>query len=83
MAHSYGSLGTKVRLLGPISAVLALFMAAPDVAKAWSLRTHLWIAQEVLDDAADGSVTLAGRSYPLPPSVVEALRAFPGRYRMG
>ena len=53
-------------------------------ASAWNLKTHLWIAQQVINDViADGQVTIAGREYAVPPRVLEALRAHPDRYRMG
>ena len=60
-----------------------LYLLNTAGAGAWGLKTHLWIAQEVLNDAGDGKVTLAGREYELPADVSDALRAYPERYRMG
>ena len=66
-------------------AVTTLFvLAAPQSALAWSLRTHLWIGQQVLNDALDdGHVTIDGREYALPDHVIQALRAEGDRYLMG
>ncbi|HEX2207580.1 MAG TPA: hypothetical protein VHG93_07840 [Longimicrobium sp.] len=48
------------------------------------MRTHLWVAQQVLNDVVpDGRVTLAGREYPVPADRVHALRNHPRAYRMG
>lgn len=52
-------------------------------AHAWSLKTHVWISQQVLNDAADGHLTIAGDNYDVPTNILQALRAHPDRYRMG
>jgi hypothetical protein len=53
-----------------------LATALPDVARSWSLKTHVWIAQEVLHDVLpDGMVTIAGKEFSVPSHVVNALRA--------
>lgn len=56
----------------------------PQPAYAFKPRTHLWVAQQVLNDVLlDGRVTLAGREYTVPANRVEALRRNPDAYRMG
>src|ERR1700742_4517029 len=66
-----------------ISAILAAGYI-PSSAKAWSLKTHIWIAQEVLNDALpDEELTILGRNYAVPAHVLNALRSHPDRYRMG
>jgi hypothetical protein len=62
---------------------LTFWFGACDRAAAWSLKTHVWIAQQVLNDAADGQLTIAGGTYAIPPPVLNALRLHPDRYRMG
>lgn len=53
-------------------------------ATAWSLKTHAWIADEVIADVIDdGAVTIGKRSYPVPGEVLQALRNSPSHYRMG
>lgn len=59
------------------------WVAAGNPANAWSLKTHVWIAQQVINDAADGQLAIAGGNYALPPHVLNALRLHPDRYRMG
>jgi hypothetical protein len=63
------------------AAIVLLLLNEP--AAAWSLKTHVWIAQQVLNDAQDGSLTIKGRNYALPAHVLDALRNHPDRYRMG
>lgn len=65
-------------------AILSLMLFFPAPCFAWSLKTHVWIGQQVLNDVADdGSVTLAGRNYAVPPDVAAALNSYPAVYRMG
>ncbi|MGV8898719.1 MAG: hypothetical protein ACOH2B_05665 [Burkholderiaceae bacterium] len=53
-------------------------------ASPWGLKTHLWVGQQVVQDVVDdGAVTILGRSYAIPPHVVDAIRFFPDRYLMG
>jgi hypothetical protein len=61
--------------------VLSLFATG---AQAFKVNTHVWVGQQVLNDVApDGRVTIAGREYTVAPPIVEALRQYPGEYRMG
>ncbi|MBD2745788.1 hypothetical protein IC232_03665 [Microvirga sp. BT688] len=63
---------------------LASSLACPNTALAWSLKTHFWIGQQVLNDALDdGRVDLVGKSYDVAPHILNALRTNPGQYRMG
>ncbi|WP_027684147.1 hypothetical protein [Rhizobium leguminosarum] len=66
-----------------IGAPLCVLPLLSSEAVAWSLKTHVWIAQQVLNDAADGSVVINGVEYPIPSDIHAALQAFPDRYRMG
>lgn len=65
--------------------VLSLsLMLQPTNALSWGLKTHVWIGQQVLNDALnDGQLEIAGKRYPLPPHILDALRAYPDRYLMG
>ncbi|MDA9545626.1 hypothetical protein ACM43_14530 [Bradyrhizobium sp. CCBAU 45321] len=59
-------------------------LACSSPTLAWSLKTHFWIGQQVLNDALDdGRVELGGNSYEVAPSVLNALRSNPNQYRMG
>lgn len=68
---------------------LILLCAATTHAIAWSLKTHLWISEQVLTDVVDGcKVTFdlrdgTQRNYPVPADLCAALRARPGMYRAG
>ncbi|MGA1854999.1 zinc dependent phospholipase C family protein [Azospirillum sp. 11R-A] len=58
--------------------------ACTNPAVAWSLKTHFWIGQQVLNDALDdGRVELGGKSYEVAPPILNALRSNPNQYRMG
>jgi hypothetical protein len=74
------SQGKKIAVL--IGACVGWFEAGIP-ASAWSLKTHVWIAQQIINDAADGQLAIAGGNYALPPHVLNALRLHPDRYRMG
>lgn len=67
------------------TAVLAAlaFLASLAPCSAFDAVTHVWIAQQVLDDAQDGRVSILGDEYPLPPRAAQALRAHAAHYRMG
>lgn len=53
-------------------------------AHAWGLKTHVWVGQQVLNDALDdGHLTIAERKYPLPDHILRALTEYPDRYLMG
>jgi hypothetical protein len=63
---------------------LASGLACPNSASAWSLKTHFWIGQQVLNDALDdGRVNIAGNFYEVTPQILNALRANSNEYRMG
>ncbi|MGE5359634.1 MAG: zinc dependent phospholipase C family protein [Bacteroidales bacterium] len=51
----------------------------------WKIETHVWIAQQVLNDVIpDGKVTLPGfGEYELDPVVWESLKRYPNEYRAG
>ncbi|WP_156932708.1 zinc dependent phospholipase C family protein [Rhizobium sp. IBUN] len=63
---------------------IAISLAFASSASAWSLKTHFWIGQQVLNDALDdGRVELGGNSYEVAPPILNALRSNPNQYRMG
>lgn len=50
----------------------------------FDLKTHLWIAQQILNDIHhDGKIKVAGNEYPLNENVVTALRNYPEYFRLG
>ena len=59
----------------------------PLSASAYKVGTHVWVAQQVLNDLEDGKVTipLGGVNYEatVDPAIVNALRLHPAEYRMG
>jgi polyhydroxyalkanoate synthesis regulator phasin len=66
---------------GMIAAVLLL---PTHAAQAFGLKTHLWIAQRVLDDILpDCAVTLSGGSYAVPQDLCDAIRHHPGAFLAG
>jgi hypothetical protein len=64
---------------GALLLALAAACCVPAPALAWGLKTHLWVAEKVLDDVRQGcEVDLGlpgGKRYPLEPDVCAALRA--------
>lgn len=55
-----------------------------ESALAFDPRTHLWIAQQVLNDVVpDGKLTIDGREYKIDERTVASLRAHPQIFRMG
>lgn len=51
---------------------------------AWSLKTHLWIAQQVLNDVVDdGYFNMLDKKYPVPQHIYNALKLHPDKFRMG
>jgi hypothetical protein len=75
------------RLAGVVAALTILLASAP--AKAFKIDTHVWLAQQVLNDALDGTIdvrlTNPARTVRIavPPPVLRALRRFPEYFRMG
>lgn len=65
-----------------LAALLAVDLVATPAA-GWKPYTHTWSADLALVDAEDGSVLVAGRSYPLDDRVAAALLAAPDHYRAG
>lgn len=59
--------------------------ASEAVARRWKINTHLFAANQALDDAtADGMVTIAPfGEFPVAASALRALRAAPAAYRAG
>lgn len=65
-------------------AVFLFFLILPSKAFSWSLKTHIWIAQQILNDIIDdGKMKILNREYPVSPHIVQALRAHPNEFRMG
>jgi len=68
-------------------------VAAPATSYAFKVETHVWIAQQVLNDVLDdGRITIVftdpvgnrdSREFTVDPALVEALRRYPNEYRMG
>ncbi len=62
----------------------AALLIAPGAAMAWKPFAHNYTGDQAYADAVDdGSVTIAGRSYPLEPRLVAALRDQPQFYNAG
>ncbi len=72
---------------GALLLAVAAACCVPAPALAWGLKTHLWVAEKVLDDVRQGceiDLGLAGgKRYPLEPDVCAALRAYPAEFRAG
>jgi hypothetical protein len=64
--------------------IIILSLSISSNSFAWSLKTHLWISQQVLNDVVDdGNVTMLGKYYRVPAHIVNALRLHPDKFRMG
>ena len=71
----------------------AAVLSAPATSYAFKVETHVWIAQQVLNDVLDdGRITVFfidavgnrdPREFIVDPALVEALRRYPSEYRMG
>ncbi len=67
--------------------VVTMLVSGPDQARAWKVDAHVWVAAEVLKDAADGSILidLSGKrvriNLPLP--YAAALKAHPRSFLLG
>lgn len=68
-------------LLAAIIMVGALLR--PDTALAWKTKTHGYSANLLLNDAADGFVTVDGSSYRIPEEYYTALTTYPDAFRAG
>lgn len=64
---------------------LTLCVATPGRVDAFKMETHVWIAQEILNDVLpDGKVTIEPfGEFEVDPEVVDALRNHPDHFRMG
>lgn len=68
---------------------LTLCLLAGNSAHAWSLRTHMWVAQQVFNDIVDDChITLkliegSEKTYPVRQDTCDAIRANPKAYRAG
>lgn len=63
---------------------MVLLLLQPNSAFAFKIGTHVWIAQQVLNDVVpDGKITIEGREYVVDPELVGALRKHQNVYRMG
>jgi len=66
-----------------IAVFLILFLCS-NAALAFDPRTHLWVAQQVLNDVVpDGTLSIDGKEYEIDPHTVAALRKHPEIFRMG
>jgi len=66
--------------------IVAIGLAvAPTFVSAFKIDTHVWIAQQVLNDVVpDGKVTIEPfGEFTVAPDLVASLRAYPSAYRMG
>lgn len=83
--------GILVSLRSPSKRTTFFVMAAaacllPAGARGFDMKTHLWIAQQVLDDVLDdGCITIEGVAEPLevPPDLVQILRSNRGAFFAG
>ncbi len=76
------SFGNKNRLVCIL--VLCTMSFVSTNSYAWSLRTHIWIAQQILNDVLDdGKLNIGNGTYPLPAYIVQALRSHPKMFRCG
>jgi predicted nucleic acid-binding Zn-ribbon protein len=85
--HAYfsGKDNIMCRLMRSLLVLIAwsVFAASED-AWAFDPRTHVWIGQQVLNDVVkNGNVTIDGKTYPVRPEIVQALKDYPDYYRMG
>jgi hypothetical protein len=66
-------------------AMISMVMWVPKAAMAFKLETHVWIAQQVLNDViSDNKVTIPPfGDFSVDPSIVAALRNFSKEYRLG
>ncbi|HEY6001043.1 MAG TPA: Ig-like domain-containing protein [bacterium] len=73
------------RALAAVVGGVCLLAASPDRAAAFKLDTHVWVAQQVIDDlAADGMVTIEPfGTFPVNPELRDAILANRAAYRMG
>ncbi len=65
--------------------LLAIFtFANPVTIVAFKPKTHVWIAQQVLNDVFDDKhVTIEGNNYKIPDEIYKVLRNNPNEYRVG
>lgn len=64
--------------------VISALLFRPLEANAFKIGTHVWVAQQVLNDVVpDGRITIAGREYFVDQGLVTALRRYQSEYRMG
>lgn len=67
-----------------ILSILFILLAGSSPSYAWSLRTHIWIGQQVINDVlADGMIHIGKKQYPVANYIVEALRQYPQMFRAG
>ncbi len=74
--------------IGKTGIILTLLLTFfSSVTFAFKPNTHVWIGQQVINDLADGRITLEvngiTRTYAVNPAVVNAIRNNPDIYRMG
>lgn len=74
---------TKLSFFGGVF----LWMFAVGEASAFKIDTHIWISQQVLNDAQDGKLTFIvdGKAVEIPidVTIADSLRDYPSYYRMG
>ncbi len=63
---------------------LTILLFQPVTTLAFKPKTHVWIAQQVLNDVLpDGKVSINGKEYLVDSDVVNALKNYQNEYRMG
>ena len=64
--------------------LIGLLVLNPANAFGFKIGTHIWVAQQVLNDVVpDGKITIEGREYVVDSALVAALRKHQNEYRMG
>lgn len=73
------------RSLFLISLLIALIVFQPVVVLSFKPVTHVWVAQQVLNDLGryNGKVEINGKFYDVPKEVADSLMESPGEYRLG
>lgn len=66
-----------------MAVIVSCSLLAPDSAYAWATKTHGYSANVLLEDAADGFITIDGEQYRMPEEYATALRMYPEAFRAG
>jgi hypothetical protein len=73
----------SIRRFRIVALAVCSLAAMAQPAQAFGLRTHLYIAEQVLTDAKDCAITLVDKERPIPQEVCDALEAHPGAFMAG